>query len=244
MKTATIALRSTVLFVVLVAACQGPVTQQDVPGAAQQVMAPLSIDPDARQFSLVPAESRMLVRVYRGGRLAQMGHNHIISSNDLRGEIYLSEQLNRSVFEVRLPVATMAVDKPELRAASGADFPGELDQDAIDGTRANMLGDSQLDAAQWPEILIRGRSISGAFPDLRVRMDIGVRSNSFALEVPVQVVSVDADGLRANARFTVRQTELGIEPFSVMLGALQVRDELEIELSLVARPAEPSGRSD
>ena len=243
MKTATIALRSAVLFVVLVAACQGPVTQQDVPGATPQVMAPLSIDPGARQFSLVPAESRLLVRVYRGGRLAQMGHNHIISSNDLRGEIYLSDQLNRSVFEVRLPVATMAIDKPELRAASGADFPGELDQDAIDGTRANMLGDAQLDAALWPEILVRGRSISGAFPDLRVRMDIGVRSNSFALEVPVRV-SADADGLRANARFTVRQTELGIEPFSVMLGALQVRDELEIELSLVARPAEPSGRPD
>jgi len=237
MKISTLAICSVALFAMLIAACQRPVTQQDVPEAAQQPMAPLSIDPGAQQFSLVPAESRMLVRVYRGGRLAQMGHNHIISSTDLRGEIYLSEQLDSSVFEVRLPVETMAVDKPELRAAAGADFPGELDQDAIDGTRANMLGDKQLDAARWSEILVRGRAISGELPDLRVRMDIGVRSNTFALEVPVRV-STDADGLRANARFTVRQTELGIEPFSVMMGALQVRDELEIELSLVARSVE------
>ena len=238
MKTSTI-VRSAALIVVLVAACQGPVTQQDASVAVQQPMAPLSIEQGAQQFSLAPDESRLLVRVYRGGRLARMGHNHIVSSDDLRGEIYLSEQLSSSVFEVRLPVATMVVDKPELRAAAGDDFPGELDQDAIDGTRANMLGDAQLDAAQWPEILVRSRSISGELPDLRVRMDIGVRSNTFALEVPVQV-SVEADAVRANARFTVTQTELGIEPFSVMMGALQVRDELEIELSLVARPAEPS----
>ena len=239
MKISTIAICSVALLAMLIGACQRPVTPQDVSEATQQPMAPLIIEPGAQQFSIVPEESRMLVRVYRGGRLAQMGHNHIISSNDLRGEVYLSEQLESSVFEVRLPVATMAVDKPELRTAAGDDFPGELDQDAIDGTRANMLGDKQLDAARWSEILVRGRAISGELPDLRVRMDIGVRSNTFALEVPVQV-STDADGLRANARFTVRQTELGIEPFSVMMGALQVRDELEIELSLVARPVETS----
>ncbi len=40
--------------------------------------------------------------------------------------------------------------------------------------------------------------------------------------------------LTASADFPLRQTSLGLTPFSVMMGALRVEDEMRVNLSLVA----------
>jgi hypothetical protein len=201
-------------------------------------LAPLKIDPAAVLYSVQPGESRLTVLVYRAGRLANMGHNHVISSVALSGEVYLAEEHAATALELRLPVGSLTVDIPELRAAAGADFPGELDQEARDGTRSNMLGERQLNAAAWPEIILRSRAVSGALPDLEVSVDIAVRDQIRRLTVPVSVL-VSQGRLTATGRFSVNQTDLGLEPFSVMMGALSVRDQLDIEFSLVAVTAAP-----
>jgi len=43
--------------------------------------------------------------------------------------------------------------------------------------------------------------------------------------------------LTATGEFPLRQSELGLTPFSAMLGALQVQDEMRIRLRVVARAA-------
>jgi len=221
-----------VLFVFLAPVLQG--CQSPAPrDASVAVLAPLEIAPTARRFRLRSEQSRLLVLVYRDGRLANLGHNHVVSSNDLQGEIYLTDDLSNSSFEVRLPVTTMEVDLPRNRAEAGDDFPGELEPDAVNGTRANMLGDQQLDAEAWPEIIMRSRWVRGAAPDIVVQVEIAVRSHVHAIEIPMQV-AVSGEQITATGRFQVNQIDLGMEPFSVMMGALKVRDELDIQFSLVA----------
>jgi hypothetical protein len=39
------------------------------------------------------------------------------------------------------------------------------------------------------------------------------------------------------AAFRVLQSELGIEPYSILGGAIRVRDAIDIRVRLVARPA-------
>jgi len=220
----------------LLQSCQSPAPRD----ASVAVLAPLEIAPSARRFRLRSDQSRLLVLVYRDGRLANLGHNHVVSSNDLQGEIYFTDDRNNSSFEVRLPVTTMEVDLPQNRVEAGDDFPGELSPDAVSGTRANMLGDQQLDAEAWPEIILRSRRIRGASPDIVVQVEIAVRSHVHAIEIPVQV-AISGEQITVTGRFKLNQTDLGIEPFSVMMGALKVRDELDIQFSLVAEADNPAG---
>ena len=209
--------------------CQSPAPRD----ASVAVLAPLEIAPTARRFRLRSDQSHLLVLVYRDGRLANLGHNHVISSDGLQGEIYFTDDLSNSAFEVRLPVTTMEVDLPQNRAEAGDDFPGELAPDAVSGTRANMLGDQQLDAEAWPEIILRSRRVRGTLPDIVVQVEVAVRSHVHAMEIPMRVVVSD-EQITVTGRFQINQTDLGMEPFSVMMGALKVRDQLDIQFSLVA----------
>jgi len=229
--------RPVALLVLLVClqGCQGPVSRE----SSVVDLAALDIDPAARRFRVLPEQSRLLVLVYRAGRLANLGHNHVISSDDLQGEIYLADKLQNSAFEIRVPVVTMAVDLPQNRAAVGEDFPGELDPEAISGTRANMLGDQQLDASAWPEIILRSRRVQGALPDITVQVEIAVRNHVHAIAIPAQAI-VSGERITVTGSFQLNQTDLGMQPFSVMMGALKVRDQLDVQFSIAAVADKPA----
>jgi hypothetical protein len=215
--------------------CQKPVSRE----FSIADMAPLDIAPAARRFQVLSDQSQLTVRVYRDGRLANLGHNHVISSNDLQGEIYLADTLQNTALELRLPVMTLDVDLPQYRSDAGDEFPGTLDQDTVSGTRANMLSEQQLNAEIWPEIVLRSREVRGSLPDSTVQFDIAVRSHIYTVEVPVHVILAD-DRMTVTGSFQVNQTDLGLVPFSVMMGALKVKDQLDIHFTIVAEAATPA----
>ena len=217
----------------LTVACQQPVSRvESVDG-----LAPLKPVAAASLLEIDPLRSQLLVKVYREGRMANLGHNHIISSGLLAGEVYLAPDIVDSVVEVRVPVERFVVDDPSLRAEAGPDFTTALDADAVSGTRANMLGEKQLDAANWPQIILRGRIADGQLPQLALTAEVRVRDQVHAFNVPIDVAVIEGS-LRATGRFSLSQTELGLVPFSVMMGALRVRDTLDIEFDITAsRPA-------
>jgi hypothetical protein len=209
--------------------CQKPVSRE----TSSTALAPLDIASAAQRFHVLSDQSQLVVLVYRDGRLANLGHNHVISSADLQGEIYLADTLQNAALEIRLPVMTLDVDLPQQRLDAGEEFPGTLDQDAVSGTRTNMLSEQQLNAEIWPEIVLRSREVRGSLPDSTVQIDIAVRSYIYKVEVPVHVVLAD-NRITATGSFQVNQTDLGLVPFSVMMGALKVKDRLDIRFTIVA----------
>jgi polyisoprenoid-binding protein YceI len=210
------------------AACSG------VKPAAERPPAPsVSTPAEGALYRLVPEQSELRVLVYRDGPLAALGHNHVISSGDLSGRVILADRLADSFVELYVPVAGLQVDRPSLRLEEGDDFPGELDQESIAGTRANMLGEGVLDAAQFPQIRMVSRAIAGTLPELAFDMTVEFRGGRYSLQVPAQVTATTAQ-LSASGQFELRQTDLGMEPFSALLGALSVRDKLLVKFQLTA----------
>ena len=195
---------------------------------------PSVVPADAVEYRLVPGESEIRILAYRDGPLASLGHNHVISTTDIDGTLALASPVSRSTVRLAFPVQSLKVDIPAQRAEEGADFATELDQSAIDGTRANMLGEKLLDAANFPEVSLRNREVRGELPALQLLMEVKVRDQVTLVEIPVTVTSSPGQLVAAGA-VTVRQTDLGLQPFSVGLGALSVRDELELKFRLVAR---------
>ena len=194
---------------------------------------PPDLPADARIYRVSAVDSELRVLVYRAGTLAKLGHNHVISSQSLSGKVWLGQDPQQAALQLRFPVAEMQIDLPALRAEEGEDFPGELDQEAIDGTRANMLGERVLQADLYPEITLTSRGVSGELPDLRVATDIALRDQVNSVAIPARV-TIDGDLLQASGEFRVTHSALGMEPFSVLLGALAVADELTIKYRIVA----------
>jgi polyisoprenoid-binding protein YceI len=219
-----------------------PTAPPPAPGAAE-TPAPHSGTP----YDIVAADSLLTIRVYRGGTLASVGHNHLIASHDLAGTIYVPAELLRSSFEVHVPVATLTVDEAALRAAeASADFPPDVSESAKEGTRRNMLGEALLDAGHNPEIALRAVRLETAPPPaagaavesalVLARVQSTVRGTVRTFSVPVRYERA-ADNVVASGELALRQTDLGLTPFSAMLGALQVEDEMRIRFRIVAHAA-------
>lgn len=202
-------------------------------------------------YDIVAAESLLLIRVYRGGALASAGHNHVIASHSLRGTVYVPGDLMRASFELHVPVAELTVDEPALREReNSADFPPEVPEASRQGTRRNMLGAALLDGEHDHEIVLRALRLepapsagadagaAGGTGTVLARVQTTVRDEVRAITVPVSYSLADGV-ITAAGEARLRQTDLGLTPFSAMLGALQVQDEMRVSFRIVARSAPP-----
>jgi hypothetical protein len=190
-------------------------------------------------YDVVPQESLLTILVYRGGTLASAGHNHVIASHDLAGTIYVPADPLKASFELKVPVATLTVDEAALRALQpSADFPPDVSEGARQGTRHNMLGPALLDAEHDPEIVLRalGNEPTADAGGLLARVECTVRGQARTLAIPVRYQRRDGEIVVAG-ELPLRQTDLGLTPFSALLGALQVQDEMRVSVRIVARTA-------
>jgi len=188
----------------------------------------------AKIYRIDPATSSLHILVYRGGTLVRLGHNHVISSRSISGSIWRGATLHESGFLITVPVNALIVDDNDARAAEGDDFPLNLTEDAKQGTKANMLRDTLLDGAHYPDISIQSVSLQGDANAPRVLVAMRIKDQTRQIAVPVTLRSADGS-LRVKGEFEIRQSNFGIAPLSVALGALLVLDTLKIKFELVAQ---------
>jgi polyisoprenoid-binding protein YceI len=166
------------------------------------------------------AHSRILITVRRGGPLARLGHDHAIVTGGITGTV--APLANRADFRFRLD--QLVVDDAAARTEAGLGLPPSAE--AIDGTRRNMLT-RVLDAERFPEVILHAERAGAG----QCRLAVTLHGVTRVLSVPVQLT--EAQGvLRARGSFTLRQSEFGITPMSVLAGALVVEDELQLHFDL------------
>jgi hypothetical protein len=159
------------------------------------------------------------ILVFRGGTAARLGHNHVLSAADLR----VDWPAAGPVLSFRLDA--LAIDPPALRVVLGPAFASAVDDEARAGTRANLL--KALDGAAHPEVVVRTLQQLGERGRRAVEAEItlhGVtRRQWFVAEV---------EGRRARGEVVIRQSDFGIQPFTVLGGLLAVQDALVVQFDL------------
>ncbi|MBS0387361.1 MAG: YceI family protein [Proteobacteria bacterium] len=178
--------------------------------------------------------SQLRVYLHADGPMARVGHSHVISAHGLEGELWLQPQPEQSTCALRLPVAALVVDDPLERAAAGGEFAEPLDATAREGTRTHMLGERQLDAAHFPVIALRCSRLTPTASGLSLELAVTVRDRESRLTVPLRW-QLQGGVLQASGEFDFRQSELGLEPYSLLFGALRVADEIHARFELRAR---------
>ncbi len=187
----------------------------------------------AIEYQIDGAASELRVLVYRAGPLARLGHNHVIVAQDITGRIYRQNPLSRSGFQLQFPVSSLQVDPVTARAQEGPDFailPAPAD---IEGTRRNMLGERVLGGTAFPRVTVQGMSLTGAPPEVVLNCRVLLRDAEVALAVPAVLVSGESD-ITVSGALVISHDQLGMTPFSVMLGALQVAEEMTVKFRIKA----------
>jgi polyisoprenoid-binding protein YceI len=226
-----------VLLASLLASCASRPARQTRPASVPQQPAPEAAPQaqEGREFKVDSAASLLTIRVYRGGALGRAGHNHVIASHSLQGVVRVPEDPTHASFEVHMPVNELVVDEEALRAKEGPDFPPGVPDDAKEGTRRNMLGPSLLEAERYPEIVLQSEAIQRSGDGgLEAQVRVIVRDRASSVVVPIKY-ELTGNELQVQGELPLKQTDLGLTPFSLFGGALKVLDEMKIRFTLVAK---------
>lgn len=205
----------------VLAACGAPQVAPP-PGAPAAALpaAPLA----KHQYAIDTANSLIVITVRRGGPLARLGHDHVIASRTISG--YVDPKAGIAEFGFRLD--QMSVDETGLRREAGLDT--QPNQDAIDGTRKNMLT-RVLDAERYPVVQLKVRRNEGEGAML---LTVTLHGMTRSFIVPT-IVEGKANELTASGKLVLKQSEFGITPMSVLGGAMVVQDPMELSFRIVAR---------
>jgi len=185
-------------------------------------------------YRIDPQTTDVRLLVYRDGVLSTFGHNHVVSLKDFTGTIHLQPKLGQSRVELDIPVDRLIVDDVALRRLEGEDFANEPSKDDIAATRTNMLGNALLNARQFPTIKVTGTSgpvdaKNSAMLDLSVQL-VG---QEIKLTIP-STLKLEGDQLEASGAIELSHRQLGLKPFTALLGSLRVAEQMKFKYRIRA----------
>jgi hypothetical protein len=241
------------VLVLLLGGCGAPKLRQAAPPTST-IAAASRGGPPARVYRVDENQSELRVLVYRAGALARFGHNHVLVNRAVRGTVNVTDgwgaqtpgaaapaatvPAGGSAFSLTVPVAGFVVDDAQARREEGSDFAAEVPEDARTGTLHNMLGTAVLDADEFPEIRVTGVEVEPSqgvseSGKMTAAVAFSVAGHESKIDVPF-ALQIDAAHLSASGTLALRQSALGLTPYSLMLGALQVQDTMTIKFKIVA----------
>jgi len=235
----------------LLISCGAPKPRQNAPGADHGADHGADRGPGAAAqsgsgahvYRIDAGRSELRVLVYRAGPMARFGHNHVLINRALEGRVMFANPRAASSFSLTVPVADFVVDEPQARQQEGADFPGEIPEDARSGTLHNMQSPALLDAAEFPLITVDSVAVSETPDGMTATLDIQVAGHESRIDAPFALEGPAKDGdsqdgvphtLIASGSMDLRQSALGLKPFSILLGALQVEDTMRLKFMITA----------
>jgi polyisoprenoid-binding protein YceI len=173
-----------------------------------------------------PQLSRVYIRVGKTG----LGHPHGVEGRLASGHLFLGATQNAGdlVFDMR----TFIADTPAARARVGLE--GDTDAATQKKVNANMRGPDVLDVESFPQARFR---ITSATPRRATQpgeppvYDLVGQFTLQGVTRPLRfeaVVTSEKGRSGVAGRFSIKQTDFGITPYTAALGAVGVADTLEI----------------
>ena len=185
-------------------------------------------------FKVDPAQSSLVVQLFKDGVAARLGHDHVVHAREFSGTVaYDPRNLEASSIQVAVDVRSLNADDPGTRRKFGlAGEPSASDRAEIDKA---MKADGQLAAARFPSMTFTSTAIATQ-PDSRVLVTgrLTIRGVTNELKFPAQM-SVDGTQLRGRAQLKFKQSSFGYPPYSALLGAIKNKDEVILHIDLVAQ---------
>ena len=171
-------------------------------------------------FSLGPQVGHVRLHTGRAGAAAKAGHDLVIEAKRWSGS---------AVVDPGDPAASsvnVEVDTSSLEVVSGQGGAKALNDGDIAKIKKNMTEDI-FESSKNPTISFTSTSIGGTPDAFTITGDLTIKGKTKS----VTLTGKAADG-KVTGTGTIVQTEFGIKPFSALMGALKVADEVGISFEL------------
>jgi len=222
------------VLVVALASCQTPKPEKPQAPAATPEIPVQAYRPALGNnvYRIDSRHSRADIVVRRGGKLARFGHDHVISATQLEGFVLVADDdIRHSRADIELSLDTLVVDDPVMREKFSLDTrPSAKD---IEKTAGNMHT-KVLQTEYWPKAHLSVEITGGTLEALEAQLTVSLHGRNHAFPISVELRGAGTDRIQASGAFDLRQSDYGIEPFSILGGGLQVLDAVEVNFQLQA----------
>jgi polyisoprenoid-binding protein YceI len=182
----------------------------------------------SRTYTIVAGESSFWVFAEKAGLFSALAHDHEIGIKSFTGKVVVPEAgASGGSLELEVNAQSLVVlDKK----------PSEEDKKKI----YDSMHSEVLESAKYSKITFKSVSIGNVKP-------AGAEMFSFTLtgdltlhgvtkRIAVQVTAkITAQQLRASGKYTLKQTDFGIKPYSAAGGTVKVKNELVVNFDIVAK---------
>jgi len=181
----------------------------------------------AQIYRIDPANSRVTIHVGKAGVFSFVaGHSHEVGGPIASGDVDVDPD-SPAQGRIRLEISAA-----ELRVSAASEPEGDAPK-----VQEAMSGPKVLDVAHQPQIRYESTAVTvksghGKVRDLVVAGRLTIREVTQPVTAAVHA-EFGENGLKATGRFAIKQSAFGITPISVG-GVVAVKDELQIEFSIVA----------
>jgi polyisoprenoid-binding protein YceI len=167
-------------------------------------------------YNLGPSDGTVRVKTGRQGMASKVGHDLTLEAGNWNATLTVDGDPSRS--EVQ---ATIEPRSLEVTAATGGAKPvSDKDKKDIKKNISGLLGNDS--------ITFTSTTIDAKDSSLKVAGALSIAGQSRPVTLDLRATP---DG-RLTGSLTVVQTQFGIKPFSAMMGALKVKDEVEVNLDV------------
>lgn len=171
-------------------------------------------------WALTAADGELRILTGVAGRAAKMGHRLTIGMQSWQAKVG---------WEGGKPTGaelTVDVDSLEVLGGEGGLTPLAGPEKGV--ARSNAL--KSLDAKKFPQIRFTTDDVAKTADGYRLTGTVEIHGTSRPQTVDVTVAD-RGDALALSARVPVTQSDFGVKPYSLMMGALKVADEVTIDFS-------------
>ena len=189
----------------------------------------------AAEYMLRPEQSELVVLVFKAGFASALAHDHVVRATRFTGSIS-GDPGNPATAAIRVavPVAALVIDEPEMRKKHG--LAKELSDSDRQEIQSTMRGDRQLDGEKYPDISFRSVSVEQrGTNEFLLTGDFALHGTTRRIAFPV-TGRLSGSTLHATGSFEFNQSDFGITPYSLFLGAVRNQDRVRVLFDLVAAP--------
>ncbi len=181
-----------------------------------------------RTYTIVAGESSFWVFVAKAGLFSAFAHDHEIGVKSFTSKITVPESgVSGGFLELDINAQSLAVlDKK----------PSEEDKKKI----YNSMHEEVLESAKHPKITFKSVSVNnlkqtgGESYTFTLNGDLTLHGVTKRIAVPVSL-TINEQQLRAVGKYTLKQTDYGIKPYSAAGGTIKVKNDLVVNFNIVAK---------
>jgi polyisoprenoid-binding protein YceI len=166
-------------------------------------------------YAFGPDNAELLVHTRRTGAAAKAGHDLVIEVGSWSGTLEIGEDPGQA--EIAL-----TADGGSLRVREGRGGMQALGDD----DKANIERSIDDDVLKGTAITFRSTGCARDTDHVRVRGELELMGNTRPIDFALTV----ADDGRLSGSATIKQSQWGMKPFSILFGTLKVVDEVEVTI--------------